>query len=125
MPNPNPKDVAAEVAKRQAAIEAQKVHDPKRARQRQLAIQTMGKVVHDIVGPFPDANGDEIVIWVFSPQGAKRDFRDGEKTVVMVLSNEVGRQRVTFDEVTVKGNRFYLRDGSLLSKVLAEGTYDY
>jgi len=112
-----------ETERRQAEERAKRVYSSKRERQRDLAANTMGKKVHDIV-QFPDDNGDDVVIWIYGDV-KKRDFDENDKAIVMISISEPGTQRLILDEVTVKKNRYWLPDGNLLVVALQAGTYSY
>lgn len=118
-----PSEIEAEAGRRQEELRAKYVVDTKRVRQHTLAGNTLNKKVHDIV-PFPDANGDDIVLFVFI-EPRQSDFKPNEKAIVMIVLSEPHRQKVYFDEVMVKEARYYQPDGTLLVLALRNGTYNY
>ncbi len=78
-----PENIAEEAARRQAELRARFQVDKKRERQAVLAGGTLGKKVHDII-PFPDSNGDDVVLFVYI-DNRKPDFDNGETVTVMIV----------------------------------------
>lgn len=113
----------AEALKRERRHKAQFFVDEKKKRQRDLASSTMGKKVFDIL-QFPDVNGDDIVIWVFSDLKT-RDLSDGEHVVVMISLSEPDRQYLVFDEAVFKSGRLWTPAGEILVRELQQGSYSY
>lgn len=123
MTAPDQNAIDNEARQRQIAEKAKWIHDEYKARQRTLAAQTMGKKVHDIV-QFPDDNADDILIWVYI-DAKLSEFKPNSQAVVMIVISEPGSQRVIFDQVTVKKNRYWTADGQNLVKSLVDQSYDY
>jgi hypothetical protein len=119
---PDPKmsqaEVAAEVARRQAANKAQFIKDRRKDRLRALASETLGKRVHDII-ELEDANGDDVIVWVYTAPfvTGKRDISQGERCVVMIVNLEQSRQSVSFDEVTFRDGRYWLGEENFIIKL--------
>lgn len=62
---------------------AQLVVDKEKDRQRELASNTMGKIVFDII-EFEDFHGDAVIVWVYAEK-ATRDLRVGQEVIAMIL----------------------------------------
>lgn len=115
--------IAAEAERRQAELRGQFVQDAKRTRQHTLAGNLLNKKVHDII-PFPDNNGDDVVVFVYIDLRTS-DFKSGDKATVMIVLSEPQKQRLYFEEVIVRDSRYYLPDGQVLVQALMAGTYSY
>lgn len=120
---PTNEKIVAEADRRQEELRQQFVHDERRIRQHTLAGNLLHKKVHDIITT-PDSNGDDVVVFVYI-DSRQTDFRNGDKTTVMIVMSEPKKQRLYFEEVTVKESRYYLADGQVLIKALIGGTYSY
>lgn len=115
--------ILQEAARRETELRSNFVQNEKRLQQHLLAGSLLHRKVHDIV-PFEDSNGDDIVLFVYI-DSKLQDFRNGDKAIVMIVLSEPKKQRLYFDTVEVRDSRYFLADGSLLVKALAEGTYSY
>jgi hypothetical protein len=108
-------EIAAEVAKRQAANRAQFIKDKHKERQRDLASKTVGKRVHDII-ELEDANGDDVFVWIYADL-RHREVQPGEHCVVMILNLEQNRNSIVFDEVMFKDGRYWAGEEIFIVKV--------
>lgn len=76
-------ELEALAIRKRAEDEAKKIKDKGKEQQRELASQTLTKMVFDII-EMSDKYGDDVIIWVFTDQGT-RDLRPNQKVVIMVV----------------------------------------